>query len=49
MLGKQWQIMFNVSMCEVIHIDKNPVLGQNFVKKQQLGTVKEEKDRNNDN
>ena len=42
--SEEWQMMFNVSTCKVMHFGKNQVSRHYFMKNQQLVEVKEEKD-----
>ena len=40
----EWQMMFNVSKCKIMHIGKKDISGHYFMKSQQLEEVMEEKD-----
>jgi len=44
MWSKEWQMMFNVSKCKVMHIGKSYVQGQYYMMNHQLEEVVDEKD-----
>jgi len=44
MWSEEWQMMFNVSKCKVMHIGKSYVQGQYYMMNHQLEEVVEEKD-----